>query len=184
MSTKVIYLIGIFLSALISLAGQDISSSSLNAVCSPVKDVGVGHPQTTPVIFGKAFVTPNVRVHFLDAGTKNQIGGNLVVVHYTWWYFNPTSGENCEWGCWEDAYENAQCITDKSGTVNLPEFEVVPSGWFKTKPRLFFSTAPKFHDIEIDIHTQKWIIGYHLSQKELERMRKTQTVDVTFEVEL
>lgn len=182
MLRQTIYIVAIVLSAFVLSFGQDPSPKSLNAVCSPIEDVGTGHPHTPPVAFGKAFVVPNMRLQFFDVATKKPMAGHYLVLHYTWMYFDPTHGEHCESGCWEYAYDNAQCVTDKDGMASVPEVNILPSGWFKTRPFFFHSMAPYFHDLEIDIHTEHWIIGYHISAKKLEKMKATHTVDVVYNV--
>jgi len=163
-----------------------VAKLNLNSTCSPI-GYFKSHPDKPPIVFGEPFVIPKLRVKFVDKATGTPVNGRYIVVHYQWQYFNPTvtpGAEFCSRGCWRDAYENAQCITDDDGSVVLPEVTLVPSGWFKSKPKLFFSTAPRFEEVAIAIHAEHWIFSNHLSRKELKKIREKGQSGVTYAVDV
>ncbi len=174
------YIIILILAAATLSFGQDSPLPSLEAGCGVLeKDFVFGHPQTPPVIFGKSFSVPNVRIQALDANTRKPLVGNEIIVRYVWRWFQYPYPEH-PLGVWSDAYDLVRCVIDKDGVVVGPEHEVVPSGWYKGKYLL--GRKPSFRHLDISVGTKKSISHYQVSRNELEKMRQSQKSDVIFTV--
>jgi hypothetical protein len=178
--SRSLYIAFLILAAAVSSPAQDSPAPAPKVGCGVLEtDFINGHPQTQPVIFGKAFNVPGVRIQVLDAATRKPLSGNEVIVRYVWRWFRYPYPEH-SFGVWSDAYDLVRCVTDKDGTVVVPEHEVVPSGWYKGK--YLFGRKPGFRHLDISVGTKKSITHFQVSRNKLEKMRQSKKSDIVFNV--
>lgn len=160
--------------------GQSTDPSSSNAGCGSVEtNSAFGHPQTPPVIFGKPFVVPTLRIRVIDAGTGKPLIGKEVIVRYVWRWLEYPYQEH-PFGAWSDAYDLVRCVTDQNGMVVIAEHQVVPSGWYKGKYTL--GHKPSFRRLDISVNTGRSITHREIKQKFLENLRRRNESDIMITV--
>lgn len=171
MKLKQFWLLSVFsLMAATFSAGQESPIPSGNCGVIETK-LNFGHLQTPPVIFGTLFKVPGLQIKFVDSGTQKPIAGNEVIVRYVWRWFEYPYQEH-PFGVWSDAYDLVRCVTSQNGFVNVPEYDVVPSGWYKGKYLVWHK--PSFKELEISVTTGKGIYSYQVSRKSLDIQREGQ----------
>lgn len=164
------------LAAIVVSFGQRAPLPSSKAGCGVLEtDFIFGHPRTPPVIFGKPFIVPGVRIQAVDAKTREPLVGNEIIVRYAWRWFQYPYPEH-PLGSWSDAYDLVRCVTDKDGMIVVREHEVVPGGWYKGKYLL--GRKPDFRHLDISVGTKKSIQHFEVSRNELEQMRRSHKSDV------
>ncbi len=151
--------------------GQQTTTSP--HTCGEVQ-VGYGTPQKSPMIYGQPYTVPKFRLRITDKRTGVPIVEREVIVRYVWRWFEYPYPEHPR-GVWSDAYQSISCTTDKNGDLELPEFKVVPSGWY-TGPRLK-GRKPEFRHLDVSVHLEKHITHVRITKDELE-LHKNKKADV------
>ncbi|MFN0138969.1 MAG: hypothetical protein ACKVQW_02635 [Pyrinomonadaceae bacterium] len=161
-------------------------SFALNAnifACEKVKNdpasPASGHPQSTPVIFGKPFNVPSFSLKIIDSQTNKPLANAEVRVFYVWEWLQYPQYENLFPG-WEQAHESKQCALSDDGSVNVPTYKVITRGWHKGKWLL--GRKPKFDHLEIHVPIRSRILTFHYSKKDLEKLGKQEKPQITLHV--
>jgi hypothetical protein len=101
-----------------------------------------------PVITGEAFIIPSLKFRVTDSKTGKPVSKKQVVVRYVWrWFQYPYPDHPL--GAWLDAYDLIECSTDEAGYLVLPEYKLVPRGWYSGKHLL--GRKPKFKELELSL---------------------------------
>ena len=149
-------------------SGQQPAPASTQHTACAVAEEGYGRPQKPPVIYGKAYIVPKLRLRITDERTGTPIAEREVIVRYVWrWFEYPYSERPL--GVWSDAYDLVKCMTDKRGVVGMSGFKVVPSGWYKGK--MLMGRKPEFTHLDVSIHLEKHIKHVRITKDELERYK-------------
>lgn len=118
-----------------------------------------------PVITGAAFTIPSLKLRVTDSKTGKPVSRKEVVVRYVWRWFEYPYPDHA-FGVWSDAYDLIECSTDDDGYFLLPEYKLVPRGWYQGQYLL--GRKPKFKDLELSVE------NHHLwmTQKQIENSKK------------
>jgi hypothetical protein len=104
-----------------------------------------------PVVHGKPYVVPTLRLRVVDAQTGKPIVGRELMVHYVWrWY--EYSHEGHVLGVWSDVSIPRKCTTDQEGFLSVPEFRITPHGWYKGKLLLWRKPEFTHLSVTVDFH--------------------------------
>jgi hypothetical protein len=131
---------------------------------------GYGHSQNPPVINGKPYTVPELRLKITDDRTGRPIGDREVVVRYVWRWFEYPYPERLL-GVWSDAFDFVRCTTSKDGLVLFSEFNVTPVGWYKGK--MLMGRKPEFTHLDVSVHLEEQITHVRVTKAELERYRRS-----------
>ncbi|MFT3745784.1 MAG: hypothetical protein QM785_16020 [Pyrinomonadaceae bacterium] len=92
-------------------------------------DFKFGHPAGKPVIYGKHFPVPELKLRFVN-DKNDAMASDEVIVRYKWKWFEYPYQEHPT-GVWSTAYYHSKCSTDVDGRVTVPEYDLIPAGWYK-----------------------------------------------------
>ncbi|HEY5884439.1 MAG TPA: hypothetical protein VIT88_07110 [Pyrinomonadaceae bacterium] len=162
-------------------SGQQPDPTSEPHAAWGVAEVGYGRPQAPPVVYGKPYTVPKLRLRITDERTGAPIAEREVVVRYVWRWFEYPYPERLL-GVWSDAFDLVKCRTDKHGVVSTSEFKVVPSGWYKG--RMLMGRKPEFTHLDVSVHLEKHITHVRVTKEELERYEAGQTDVIPLRVPL
>lgn len=161
--------------------GQEPGAASRpEAGCGAV-EAGYGLPQKPAVVYGKPYVVPKFRLLVTDERTGAPAAGREVIVRYSWRWFEYPYPEH-PLGVWSDSYELVRCVTDKGGSVEMPEFKLEPRGWYKG--RLLMGRKPAFTHLDVSVHLGKHITHITIAKGELERYKKSKAETIPLRVSL
>jgi hypothetical protein len=144
-----------------------------------VIEVGHSRPQKPPVIFGKPYLVPKFRLLITDEQTGAPIAGREVIVRYVWRWFEYPYPER-PLGVWSDSYDLVRCTSDNNGEVEMSEFKVVPSGWYKGK--MLMGREPEFTHLDVSVHLEKQITHVRLTKVDLERHRRKKADTIPLQI--
>lgn len=161
-------------------AQQALPASKPRAACGVVEE-GYGLPREPPVVYGKPYVVPKFRLRISDEQTGVPVAGREVIVRYVWRWFEYPYPER-PLGVWSDAYELVRCVTGEDGVVEMPEFKVVPRGWYKG--RMLMGRKPRFTHLGVSVHLEKHITDVRITKGELERYKDGKTDTIPLQVSL
>lgn len=154
--------------------------STPNAGCKSLETNFVfAHPQTPPVIFGKPFIVPSLRIRVIESGAGNPLIRKELIVRYVWRWLEYPYQEH-PFGAWSDAYDLMRCVTDQNGMIIIAEHKVIPSGWYKGKYSL--GHKPSFQHLDISVNTGRSITHREIKQKFLEDLRRRNESDIVMTV--
>ncbi len=117
-------------------------------VCDPPEEtcMGDGCEKRVPVIFGKPYLVPRLRIQLFDKNMGKPAAGVGITLNYTWnWLEYPYN--EAPFGAWSEANYSTTCSANKDGVIEVGEFKVEPHGWYKgvysvgRKPRFLSVTA-------------------------------------------
>lgn len=148
--------------------------------CSVVEDRS-GRPQKPPVVYGKPYILPKFRLRITDERTGAPIAERQVIVRYVWRWFEYPYPEH-PLGVWSDDYDLVRCTTDKHGEVEMSEFKVVPSGWYKGK--MLMGRKPEFTHLDVSVHLEKHITHVRLTKDDLDRYWRVKADTISLKVSL
>lgn len=148
--------------------------------CGVVEE-GTGRPQKPPVVYGKPYTVPKFRLHVADEQTGVPIAGREVIVRYVWRWLEYPYPER-PLGVWSDAYDLVRCVADKHGDVEMSEFKVVPSGWYKGK--MLMGQKPEFTHLDVSVDLRTHITHVRFTKGELERYKKSKAETIPLRVSL
>ena len=143
--------------------GQQSTASPKPYTCGEVL-AGYGTPQKAPVIYGEPYTVPKFRLQITDKLTGVPIVEREVIVRYVWRWFEYPYQEHPR-GVWSEAHQSIRCMTDTNGDLKLPEFKVVPSGWYTGK--MLKGHKPEFTHLEVSVHLEKHISSVRITKDEL-----------------
>jgi len=151
--------------------------------CEEVRDSEAKKSRTAPVVFGKPYVVPELKLRFLDELTGEPLVNNKVCFHYMWTWFDFLDKFEGRTGTTREAGDLFICETDENGVVFLPERTVETVGYNKGKKRFFrMNVKPKFDHIEFNIHLKEHITSFQYSKKEIDRIRQEKPEYLTLSV--
>ncbi len=178
MSLAILTLIPLLLIAA-SSSGQQPAPKS-RAACGAIEE-WYGLPQKQPVVYGEPYIVPKLRLRITDERTGVPIARREVIVRYVWRWFEYPYQEH-PLGVWSDAYELVRCRTNEDGVIEVPEFKVVPRGWYKGK--LLMGRRPEFTHLDVSVHLEKHISHRGITKGKLERYEGSKTGTIPLQVPL
>src|SRR5215213_7463478 len=116
------------------ISGQAPSSLTNSTVCGAPNEncMGAECERGEPVIFGKPFLVPKMKIRLLDKHTNKPLARIEVTVRYVWEWLEYPYPEH-PFGAWSEESYSASCVTSGDGSIEIAEFNVVPHGWYKGK---------------------------------------------------
>lgn len=132
-----------------------------------------GQPRGPAVIFNDPESMPQLRLRFVDAKSGKRVTPKQVIVTYPWKWLEYPYPEH-PWGAWSDAYDFLKCtLTQDEEELIIPEYKLVPRGWYKGKYTGFpWSRKPKFDGIGITIKEAQCTSGFGIKKSDLGRYEK------------
>lgn len=150
------------------------------ADCGAVEE-GYGQTSRPPVVYGKPYNVPRLRLRITDGRTGAPVAAREVFVRYVWrWFEYPYSERPL--GVWSEAFDLVKCVTDERGFVEMPELKVTPAGWYKGK--MLLGRKPEFRHLDVSVHLETHITHVRVTKGELERYRKGEADSITLKVPL
>lgn len=146
-----------------------------------VIEKGYGQAQRPPVVYGKPYNVPRLRLRVTDERTGAAVAGREVFVRYVWRWFEYPHAER-PLGVWSEAHDLSKCASDARGLVELPEFKVVPGGWYRGK--MLLGRKPEFTHLDVSVHFETHVTHVRVTKAELERHRKGKSDSLTLKVPL
>lgn len=123
---------------------------------------------SAPVIFGKAYSVPEMRIRVLDGSTGQPLRPKSLTLNYGWRWLEYPYSEHA-WGVWSNSSDSASCQPDESGWLDVPPHEVHPRGWYDGKYTRFpLPRKPSFTEVEVVINTG-YFARVHLKPGDLRR---------------
>lgn len=166
---------------LVCASGQEPSGvSKPRAACGLVEE-GYGRAQRPPVVYGKAYNVPRLRLRITDERTGAPVAGREVFVRYVWRWFEYPYSER-PFGVWSEAFDLVKCVSDGQGFVEMPELKVVPAGWYKGK--MLLGRKPEFTHLDASVHLETHVTHVRITKRELERYRKSKADSLPLKVPL
>lgn len=159
---------------------QPAPTSKPHAACS-IPEAGYGRPQKPPVVYGKPYTVPKLRLRITDERTGVPVAGREVIVRYVWRWFEHPYPER-PLGVWSDAYDLVKCVADTHGIVGMSEFKVVPSGWYKGK--MLMGRKPEFTHLDVSVHLEKHTTHVRITKDELDRYKSSKADAIPLQVPL
>jgi len=163
------------------MSRQESSSLTKSVACAPPKEncMGSGCERGEPVIFGKPFLTPAMRIRLLDKQTGKSLTGIKVTVRYLWEWAEYPYPEH-PFGAWSEESYSTSCATNNDGFIEVSEFNVVPHGWYEGK----YSSGhrPRFKNVDVGYQLPKCYTYSEIDRAELVRCRRGGKCDFTFKV--
>ena len=150
------------------------------AACGVVEK-GYGQTQRPPVVYGKPYNVPKLRLRVTDERTGAPVAGREVFVRYVWRWFEYPYTER-PLGVWSEAHDLVKCVSDAQGFVDMPELKVTPGGWYKGK--MLLGRKPEFTHLDVSVHFETHITHVRITKGELERYRKSRADNIPLKVPL
>ena len=169
------------LSAAVFASGQGPPVAPKPRAACVAVEKGYGQSQRPPVVYGKPYNVPRLRLRVTDERTGATVGAREVFVRYVWRWFEYPYPER-PFGVWSEAYDLSKCVSDAEGLVEMPEFRVVPAGWYKGK--MLLGRKPEFTHLDVSVHFETHITHARVTKGELERHRKSGADAITLKVPL
>jgi hypothetical protein len=92
--------------------------------------MGAGCEKRVPVIFGKPYLVPKLKIRLLDKYTNKPVAGASITVSYNWkWLEYPYT--EAPFGTWSEENYSTTCYANEDGVIEVGEFKVEPHGWYK-----------------------------------------------------
>lgn len=169
------------LASVVCASGQESSGVAKSKAACGVVEEAYGRSQKPPVVFGKTYIVPKLRLRVTDVETGKPVAGREVFVRYVWrWFEYPYSERPL--GVWSDAFDLVKCATDGQGFVDMPELKVTPGGWYKGK--MLLGRKPEFTHLDVSVHFETHITHVRVTKAELERYRKSKADTMPLQVPL
>jgi hypothetical protein len=170
----------VYASVVLASAQPPAATSKTHTACGAVEDAAFPR-EKAPVVYGTAYVIPNLRLRILDTQTGVAVTGREVIVRYVWRWFEYPYQEH-PLGVWSDAYVLRKCATDEHGLIEVSEFKVTPRGWYKG--RLLLWRKPAFTHLDVSVHLEKHISHVRVDKSEIERYKNNRADTITLRVPL
>ncbi len=138
---------------------------------------GADCERSKPVIFGKAYDVPRLRLRLLDENTNKPLPGVQVVVRYEWEWLEHPYPEH-PFGAWSEERHVAECVTDGEGFVEVEKYRVVPHGWYKG----FYSIGhkPRFKHVGLSFDLTKCLTTAGIERSQLKKCARKGPCAFTF----
>ena len=146
------------------------------ALCSLDLPNGVFAPQTPPTLFGAEFKVPELK--FLITKTNEAFAvPKTIRLFYVWeWFEYPSIGYAN--GVWRENGDIVECSNVTARDVIIPEYKVVPKGWYVGEFANERKNRPRFVHIEVAFETDDCGAPRLLfDRKKIERL-KERTISV------
>jgi hypothetical protein len=171
----------ILLTIVVLLLGQQsVPTTKSHSACGVVEE-GYGRPQKPPVIYGKPYIVPKFRLRITDEQTGRPIAEREVIVRYVWRWFEYPYPDRLL-GVWSDANDLVKCTTGNQGEVEMSEFRVVPSGWYKGK--MLMGRKPEFTHLDVSVQLEKQLTNFRLTKDDLKHYRSSKADFIPLKVSL
>ena len=122
------------LAALILMSGPTMAAfgQTPGNVCEPPEETCMAEEceRGEPVIFGKPYKVPRLKIRLLDERTNKPLAGTKITLNYIWKWLEYPYTER-PFGAWEEDAYSTSCYADGEGVIEVGEFEVRPRGWYK-----------------------------------------------------
>jgi len=126
------------LAALILMSGPTVTTFGQTPppqgsnVCEPPEETCMGEEceRSKPVIFGKPYVVPRLKIRLLDERTNKPLAGTKITLNYIWKWLEYPYTER-PFGAWEEDAYSTSCYANDEGAIEVGEFKVEPRGWYK-----------------------------------------------------
>lgn len=113
------------------LFSQTPGSPESNLCEPPVENcMGDECERGKPVVFGKPYLAPKLKVRLLEKYTNKPVAGSRITVSYYWkWFEYPY--RKVPFGTWSEENYSTTCYANEDGVIEVGEFKVEPHGWYK-----------------------------------------------------
>ena len=130
-----------------------------------------------PIIFGKAYDVPRLRLRLLDENTNKPLAGVPLTVRYQWEWLEYPYPEH-PFGAWSGESYLAECVTDGGGLVEVEKYRVVPHGWYKG----FYSIGhkPRFTSVALGFELSKCLATTGITKSEMKKCARKGVCEFTF----
>lgn len=137
-----------FLSLVLS---HDVNAQSQFNCTTFVKN-GLYAPSEQPVLFGKEFIVPELRIRFRTRESKDELP-NKITLFYIWEWFRYPNPDHPNGG-WDEAGDIIDCDGSiSSDIIKIPGYSVEPKGWYKGDYAGNHKNMPRFSYLEIGFDT-------------------------------
>jgi hypothetical protein len=138
------------------LGAMGSSASAATSTCGDISEPQSfdGNPEfpyhaSVPVIFGKRYQAPPMRVRFVDGATKLPLKVQRVTVSYAWQWLEYPYPEHA-WGAWSFAEDSLDCHPNQDGWIETLPHDVLPRGWYDGVHTLLpWPRHPVFDSVEM-----------------------------------
>jgi hypothetical protein len=129
----------------------------------------------TPVIFGRHYLVPELKLRFLNATTGKPVSPDSVNIHYYSQWLMVPAPENSS-GAWSDVDDWVRCVPGGQTEISVPRFTVNPRGWYDGKYvkfpyTLIGSKQPRFDRIEIVVEFDRSMPRLIIKEADLKQYR-------------
>lgn len=167
--------------AAVCASGQGPSGATSPRADCGVVEAGYGQSKRPPVVYGKPYTAPRLRLRITDERTGAPVAGREVFVRYVWRWFEYPYTER-PLGVWSEAFDLLKCVSDGRGFVEAPELKVTPGGWYKGK--MLLGRKPEFSHLDVSVHLETHITHVRITKDGLKRYSKGKADDIPLKVPL
>ncbi|MBX3278942.1 MAG: hypothetical protein KF868_13135 [Acidobacteria bacterium] len=173
----------IFTPILLLVLVATFAQTPKNNRCDPPEEtcMGPGCEKRVPVIFGKPYVVPTLKIKLIDRNTNKPAAGIKVSVGYGFKWFEYPYPEHPR-GVWSEASYSTECVANEEGVIEVDEFKVEPHGWYKG----VYAREPQFTKVTIGYELpyvgsagKNCATGTDISRSQLERCRRKNRCEFT-----
>ena len=129
-----------------------------------------------PVIFGKPYIAPKLKLRVVDENTNQPLIGIEITVLYVWEWLEYPYPER-PFGVWSEEKYSSLCVTNKEGIVEVDEFKVLPQGWYKGIHSI--GRKPRFTHMEVSMALTKCFTSESLKRGELDKNKRSDNREIT-----
>ena len=129
-----IRIILVSLLALIPVAGVAQTAKNNRCVNAEETCMGEGCNKRVPVVVGKSYLVPKLRITLIDTNTDKPAAGARMLVHYGFKFFEYPfyPADEYPFGTWSDGkYSTDPCLSNEDGVIETDQFKVEPHGYYK-----------------------------------------------------
>jgi hypothetical protein len=154
-------------------------------LCGPPEENCMGErcEKRIPVIFGKPYVVPKMKITLIDKNTNRPAVGAKIGVGYGFEWLEYPYTEH-PYGVWSEASYSTGCVANEDGVIEVDEFMVEPHGWYKGIYAL--GKKPRFTNVSIGYQLpyvgstdkQCWL-GTDISRSQLDKCRRKRRCEFT-----
>jgi len=133
----------------------------------------MGGERSQPLIFGKPYTVPELKLRFEDATTGKPLSPSFVNIHYySQWIMYPAPEHS--WGVWAALDDWVRCSPGGQTEITIPAFTVKPRGWYDGKYVKFpytlsGSKQPRFDRLEIVMEFDSFAPRLKVKESDLKR---------------
>ena len=182
-----IRLVLVSLLALLPVAAVAQTTKNNRCVNAEETCMGEGCNKRIPVIFGKAYLVPKLKITLIDRNTNKPAAGAKMLVHYDfkWLEYPYYPNDEHPFGAWsESGYSTDPCFANEDGVIETDQFKVEPHGYYKGI--YSFGKKPKFTVVFITYElpylgstTKHCTTSTHFSRSQLDKCRRNGRCEFT-----